>query len=305
VDLAEVRYHLTGPVVSLHTPFDREGSVDYEGTRVFIDAALAGGTRTVMLTAGDSHYDILSDDEIGEMTRVTVRHTAGRAMVLAADRCYGTRRALMFAEFARETGADMIMCLPPDWACSCTPESLAEHYARVAEILPVMIVTNRFIPRGEAFGLETLERALDVSSDVLAVKDDMCGVFAQKMCAAFVDRCAIISGGQKRNHLNMHHFGCDGYLSTFVPFQTDITRRYWSAIQGNDYGMAATIIAEQDGPFFDYVVGQTGNFDACIHGMLELNGIASRFRRKPYYTLDDTEMECLKARLQELDLLKG
>ena len=258
-----------------------------------------------MLTVGDSHYDILSEGEIAEMTRVAVEHTAGRAMVIAADRYHGTARALEFAAFARETGADMVMCLPPDWAKSTTPQTLAEHYAAVAEVLPVMIVTNRFIPRGEAFGLETLRRARDASPNVLAVKDDMCGAFAQKMCAAFHERCAIIAGGQKRNHLNMHHYGADGYLSTFVAMQTDVTGRYWESIDQENYSAAARIISEQDGPFFDYVTGQTGNFDACIHGMLELNGLAPRHRRRPYYTLEDEGMKELEERLVDLGLLKS
>jgi dihydrodipicolinate synthase/N-acetylneuraminate lyase len=175
----------------------------------------------------------------------------------------------------------------------------------VAEVLPVMIVTNRFIPRGEEFGLEALQRALDTSPNVMAVKDDMGGAFAQKMCAAFQERCAIIAGGQKRNHLNIHHYGADGYLSTFVAMQTHVTARYCESIQDANYSAAARIISEQDGPFFDYVTRQTGNFDACIHGMLELNGLAPRYRRKPYYTLDDEEMEKLEGRLVALDLLKS
>ena len=303
MNLQKAKEHLTGPVMSLRTAFMRNGDIDYDGVRNIIDAGIDGGTKTVMLTVGDSHYDILSDEEIAEMTRVAVEHTAGRAMVIAADRYHGTERARAFATFAKETGADMVMCLPPDWARSTTPETLAEHYAAVAEVMPVMVVTNRFIPRGEAFGLETLERTLDASRNVLAVKDDMCGRFAQKMAAALHERCALIAGGQKRNHLNMHHYGCDGYLSTFVAMKTDVTTRYWESIQAGNYSRAARIISDQDGPFFDYIAGQTGNFDACVHGMLELNGLASRYRRKPYYTLNDCEMEQLEKELLRLKLL--
>ncbi|MCF7853316.1 MAG: dihydrodipicolinate synthase family protein [Candidatus Pacebacteria bacterium] len=304
MDATDIRHHLTGPVMSLRTPLDKNGDIDHNGVRNIIDAGIAGGSKTVMLTVGDSHYDILSDDEIVEMTRVTVDHTAQRAMVIAADRYHGTSRAVEFATFAKSTGADMVMCLPPDWAQSTTPRTLAEHYATVASVLPVMIVTNRFIPRGEEFGLETLQRALDASTNVVAIKDDMCGVFAQKMAAALNERCAIISGGQKRNHLSMYPYGGDGYLSTFVQCKTDVAKRYWHAIQKDDVRDAARIIAQQDGPFFDYVKKQTGNFDACIHGMLELNGLAQRHRRKPYYTIGDAELEQLADRLKTLGLLQ-
>lgn len=304
MNATEIRHHLTGPVLSLRTPFDKNGDIDYKGVRNMIDAGIAGGSNTVMLTVGDSHYDILSDSEIAEMTQAAVTHTAQRAMVIAADRYHGTSRAVEFATFAKRTGADMVMCLPPDWAQSTTPRTLADHYAAVATVLPVMIVTNRFIPRGEAFGMETLQRALDASTNIAAIKDDMCGVFAQKMAAALNERCAIISGGQKRNHLSMYPYGGNGYLSTFVQCRTDVTQRYWDAIRKDDVRGAARIVAEQDGPFFDYATTQTGNFDTCMHGMLELNGLAQRYRRKPYYTINDAELEQLANRLKTLGLLQ-
>ena len=182
MDKEEVRHHLMGPVMSMFTPFDRDGNVDYDGVRTIIDASLAGGSRTIMLTVGDSQYDCLGDEEIAQLTRVTCEHTAGRGMVIAADRYHATTRGIAFARFAKEAGADVVMCLPPDWAHFCSCENLAEHYAAVGEVLPVMIVTNIFIRRGAKFGLETIRRALDLSEKVVAIKDDMCGTFAHDLC---------------------------------------------------------------------------------------------------------------------------
>ena len=157
----EVRKHLSGPITSIRTPFKANGEVDFDGLRRFLDFCIEAGSKTMLLTAGDSHYACLSDEEIAEITRTTVEQTRRRAMVVAADRYHGTDRAVAFAEFAREAGADVVMCLPPDWGKSCTPKTLAEHYAEVARAMPVMIVTNIFRPRGDTFGLETIEHALD------------------------------------------------------------------------------------------------------------------------------------------------
>lgn len=299
----EAKHHLTGPVMSLRTPFDRDGKIDFEGVRRVIDASLEGGSRTIMLTVGDSHYLCLTDEEITELTRVTCEYTAGRGMVIAADRYHSTNRAIAFAKFARDAGADMVMCLPPDWEKSCTAETLAKHYAEVAKVMPVMIVTNRFLQRGGTFGLETIERSLDASRNVIAIKDDMCGTFAHDLCTHFHERMAIIAGGEKRNHMNMWPYGCDGYLSTFVTFNPTISRAYWNAIETKDIPTATRIIGQQDMPWMEYLMTMQGSFDAGIHGMLELYGLAQRYRRTPYYTLNDQEMEQLKDSLQRLRLL--
>ena len=66
---------------------------------------------------------------------------------------------------------------------------------------------------------------------------------------------------------------------------------------------AREIIAEYDIPFFDFIGALRGGFDAGIHGALELFGIAGHWRRSPYYTLNNEEMEELAAFFKEKSLL--
>ena len=289
----KVRACLTGPIASVRTMFSRDGSIDFDGLRSYVDFIVEAGTKTVLLTAGDSHYECLGDSEIAEVTRVTSEQTARRAMVVAADQFYSTGRAVEFAQYAKSVGAEVVMCRPPDWSQSCTPETLSDHYAAVAQQMPVMIVTNVFSSHGPAFGLETIRLALEKSDNVVAVKDDMRGAFATKLCLLAHDRCAIFAGGQKISHMNMHPYGCDGYLSTFITFKPEIAHRYWKAIEAGDLTEASAVIAEYDMPYFDFIVPLTGGFDAGIHGTLELFGIAQRWRRPPYHSLRDEEMEKL------------
>ena len=299
----EIRAALTGPSGSVRTPFHRDGSVDYNGLRNVIDFNINGGSKTVLLTAGDSHYFALREQEIAEITKVAVKHTAGRAMVVAADRYYGTSQAVEFAKYSRDVGADILMVMPPDWGHSITPASLVEHYAAVAKHIPIMMVTNVFIPRGKEFGLETLKLALEKVPGIVAVKDDFCGEFGRRMALLVHDRWAVYSGGLKQNHLDIHPYGCDGYLSTLTSFKPKIAHDYWKAIQSNNLPRAKEIIRKYEVPWFDFIVSLKGGFDAGIHGMLEIYGLAQRWRRKPYYSLTDAEMDRLRSCLKELSLL--
>jgi 4-hydroxy-tetrahydrodipicolinate synthase len=303
MNIEEAKHHLTGPFMSLRTPFDETGEIDFGAVRKIIDTGIDGGTRTIMLTVGDSHYDCLSDDEISELTRFTIEQVAHRAMVIVADRYFSTERAVAFASHCRALSADMFMVLPPDWAGSCTPESLAKHYAAVARELPVMIVTNRFIARGIPFALETLERSTDLSTNILAVKDDMGGTFAQDLCMRFSERTAIVAGGQKRNHLNMYPYGCTGYLSTFSMYRPRFAQSYWKMIESGDISGAARLISEKDAPFFHAIQKVKGGFDAAMHGMIELYGLGQRHRRRPYHTMADNELADLRSFLIGLGLL--
>jgi 4-hydroxy-tetrahydrodipicolinate synthase len=299
----EIRAALTGPSGSIRTPFHRDGSVDFKGLANVIEANITGGSRTVLLTAGDSHYLCLSDQEIAEITKFTIKQVRGRAMVCAADRYYDTNRAVEFAKFARGAGADLCMVMPPDWGHSMTPETLVEHYAAVAKHMPVMVVTNIFIPRGAAFGMAALKLCLQKVKGIVAVKDDFCGDFGRKMALLVSDHWAVWSGGLKQNHLDIHPYGCDGYLSTLVTFRPKVAHDYWQAIQKADLSKARAVIRDVEIPWFDHISKLPGGFDAGIHGMLELYGIAKRWRRKPYYSLSDAEMGTLRACVKKLGLL--
>jgi dihydrodipicolinate synthase/N-acetylneuraminate lyase len=108
------------------------------------------------------------------------------------------------------------------------------------------------------------------------------------------ERWAVYSGGLKQNHLDIHPYGCDGYLSTFISFKPEIAQRYWLAITANDMTEAVRIIRAYEIPFFNYIMALPGGFDAGMHGMLEVCGIAKRWRRPPFYSLSDGEMERLR-----------
>ena len=298
----EVKEALTCPIASVPTLFLHDGSIDFDGLRNYIDFTIAGGTKTILLTYGDSLYSLLSDQEIADVTRVSVEHTAGRAMVVAADGIWATPQEIEFAKYVRQVGADVLMVLPPDWAASCTLETFVEHYAAVAEHIPVMVVTNVFARR-QALGLEVLRALRDRVKGIVAIKDDVGGEFVRKMCLLVHDHWAVFAGGQKQSHLDIVPYGCDGYMSTFIQFKPSVTQDYWTAVQTGDWDKAMEIIRTYDMPYFDFVMQLTGGFDAGIHGVLELFGVAQRWRRKPYYSLNDEEMERLADFFQSKSLL--
>lgn len=297
----ELQELLTGPVMSVHTPFQRDGEIDFNSLRGLVERGIDGGSTTMLLTYGDSLFSLLTDSEVAEVTKVVAEQTAGRAAVVAADRIWWTGKTVAFASYAREVGADMVMVLPPDWASSCTVDTFVDHYSAVAAEIPVMVVTNVF-GRSHAMGLEVLRRLRDETPGVAAIKDDLVGSFAREMALLLHGHWAIISGGQKENHFDLVHYGCDGYLSTMVTFAPQITQAYWQAVRLGDWEDAARVIRDYDMPYFDYVLRVVGGFDAALHGTYELFGLAQRWRRSPYHSMTDEQMEQLAQALTDMKL---
>lgn len=298
---------LNGPISSVRTPFQPDGQIDEQGLRSFIDHSLAGGSKTVLLTAGDSQFICMTDKEIARVTKIAGEHTAGRALVVAADNNYATPASIEFAKYAKGVGANVLMCLPPDWAGSSTVETFVEHYCAVAEHIPVMLVTNVLGKRGHDFAMQVVEQAIDKSPAIVAVKDDLCGEFGQRLSKHCLGTGVVaFAGGLKKNHMNV--VPVDGgpcYMSPFQVGAPHITQEYWSAIEAKDLERAQRVIDEFEKPFFDYLLTCQGGWNAGWHGALEVLGVAPRWRRKPYYSLNDAEMEQLKQKLIDLKILRS
>ena len=226
-----------------------------------------------------------------------VRELRGRDLfhlTVAADGGWWSGKTVEFARYCREVGADVLMVKPPIWGGSVTVDTLVAHYKEVAAEIPVMLVTNIWAA-DPAQGLKTIQVLLDGVDGIVAIKDDILGQFVRQMTAMVSDEWAVFAGGQKQNHLDIVHYGAVGYMSTFVTFHPPVTRLYWDAIERSDWTAAAKIITEHDQPLFEYIGGLQGGFDAGMHGLLELTGTAGRWRRKPFYSLNDEEMDGLKA----------
>jgi len=303
VTLQHARECLTGPLGSLRTPFNRDGSIDFEGVKRVIDFVLNTGSKTTLLTAGDSHFECMSDEEIGQMNKLAAEHTAGRALVVGADWQFATTQAISFAKDCAAWGVDILMTRPPDWAKSATVDTLVEFYTKVGEHIPVMLVTNIFAPRPDSFGIHVMQALADRVPNMIAAKDDLQGDFARQMCMIGKGKWATFAGGGQRNFLNMWPYGCDGFMCRHMNFKPSISYDFWNALQANDSQKAAELTRTIELPLENHMATYTGGRDAAVHGLMEIFDVAGRFRRPPYYSLNDQEMKELKAFVKNMGLL--
>jgi 4-hydroxy-tetrahydrodipicolinate synthase len=301
MDTDYYRQQVSGPVVSIKTPFTREGEIDYTGLRQFLDFAIDGGTTAILFTPGDSLYMALTDDDVAELTRVTAEHIGDRALFIASGDFWWTGKTVEFGEYARSVGADAFIAVPP--IRGTTVDELVSFYTAASQTLPVFILSGSLGAAGVAAALEAVKILLDTAPGVVGFKEDFSSAFARPACLAAHDRWAIFAGGQKQTHMDMHPYGCDGYMSIYMTYRPEIAHSYWRAIERGDLTAAAHVIRDYDMPLVNHLYSAyPAGGDAAQHAMLEMEGICGRWRRKPLPDLTDADMETLKAFLASLPL---
>jgi dihydrodipicolinate synthase/N-acetylneuraminate lyase len=261
------------------------------------------GASAVVLTYGDSLFTLLSETEIATLTKKCVELVNKRALLVAATGMWSLPQTKEFAAYSAKVGADLLMVMPPDWESSCSVQNLVHHFASAGQHIPVMVADNFLLRRSEAFALQLIQKLYEEVPQVVALKDDVTGSLIRKICLLTSERWALIAGGQKENHINMIPYGVDGYFSLLCTFNPSVSRQYWNYIQANRIPNAVSIANEFDIPVFKYLLASDGGFDAGIHGMLELAGLGKRYRREPYHSLNDHQMEMLKEFLKAKEYL--
>ncbi len=295
------RRHITGPISSISTPFDRTGNIDETALRRCVDFAVeVARSETLLLTYGDSLYSVLTDQEIADVTRITVEQNAGRKPVVAAG-SWWLGESVRFAEYCKALSVDMFMPLPPNWAGSANESSLVEYFTTISRTLPVMVVTA--IGPGVSVPLGTIQKLLEGDNGIVAIKDDICGPYGRRLASLTHDKWAFLSGGRKENHLDQLPYGAHAYLSLYMRCFPAIAHRYWAAIQAGNHEEAVAIVNKYDIPFMDFCATRGVHFDAVLRGAMELAGITGRWRRAPYSNLDDAQMDQLKSFFSERNLI--
>lgn len=317
----EVKEAFRGPSTLIPLPFNKDGSIDHKGLKNYIDFVINAGVKALMLTIGDSLYTLLTDQEVADLTKITSEYIAGRALLVASDRVWWTGKEIDFAKYCKELGIKILMVNPPDWAGSCTPMTLVEHYKTISKYINIMVVTNPFIDRGIEFGLNILKILKEKVPGIVAVKDDFGGAFGRRLALLNEGQWALtISGAvapgtylySKESFLEVYPYGYGGYISSHINFAPKVTHLFWNAIKKGDSSEAVKIINKYEISFSNFIssfstAGISGatlaGGDAIYHGAIELFGVFKRWRRPPYYSLSDEEMERLKDFFKGLKLL--
>lgn len=302
MNISQIKHNISEPVPSVRTPFLPNGDIDWRGLDNVVEFLVEEAkVKTLLLTNGDSLWSVLSDDEVAAVTKRVVEQNKGRAMVIAGGKNWCTKKNLEFFSYAKELGADIGGLLLADWAQSVDDKNCIEAVREAGKIMPVMVLTN--LMNGRGFPLSVFKKIVDEKTPgFIGIKDDMCGVYGRRLATILKGEYAFLSGGRAENHLDVAHYGADGYLSIFVSFLPQLSREYWRLFTEKDYVGCAEWIKNFEFPFMDMISSNGLNFDAVVHGMMEIEGICGRYRRAPYTSLSDAQMEILREYRKSLEI---
>lgn len=124
------------------TPFHDDGTLDLPGMTRVLDCMVDQGVDGICILANFSEQFLLSDEERDILTRLCLKHVAGRVPVIVTCSHFATDIVVARATQAAALGAAMIMLMPPYHGALMrgTADQTFEQFAAAGRVgIPIMV----------------------------------------------------------------------------------------------------------------------------------------------------------------------
>ncbi|MFQ5973562.1 MAG: 4-hydroxy-tetrahydrodipicolinate synthase family protein [Alphaproteobacteria bacterium] len=134
---------IEGSFVALITPFNRDGSVDFEGFRTLLDFHERNGTSAVLIMGSTGEVSMLSAEERRRIVSETVRFKEGRMLYYYGCTGASTAATIEYVSHAAKEGADGAIVAAPSYICPSN-EDAVQYFLEVADAadIPIGIYNN-------------------------------------------------------------------------------------------------------------------------------------------------------------------
>lgn len=127
---------LTGSVVALVTPFQEDGSVDFEGLERLVDFHLANGTDGILVLGTTGESSTMTDEEDLAVAEAVVKRVAGRIPVIGGAGSNSTAESMRKSEGLVKVGVDGLLLITPYYNKS-NEEGIYQHFKYVLDRVDV------------------------------------------------------------------------------------------------------------------------------------------------------------------------
>ena len=296
----ELKKALAAPIVSLPTFFTRDGAQDLESVRSLVEFLITNDLKVFLLTSGDSNYTLQSEPEIRALAKTVIEQVAGRATVVVGTSLDWWRNQIVeFARYVDELGADGAMILRPQISLGDSQnfeDPVFELYQAVDAAVDCGIVLNG------VFSMKLLKRLAEIPK-IVGLKEDAGDPWCHDALYAVGKKLAVFNGGQKWRFLYGALWDMVGYLTSYGALAPQVTHQFWEAVGRKDLFAAAKIVDTYDNPFFEYSIGHPEGFHPVRQASMEVFGRGPRWLRSPEPSLNDRDLDELRAVFDKMGLL--
>ena len=161
----------TGAGVAIVTPFNEDGSMNYEKFAGLIEFQIENGTDAIIVCGTTGEASTLSHEEHLDAISFCVKQVAGRVPVVAGTGSNSTETAIYLSVEAEKLGADGLLVVSPYYN-KATQKGLYTHFKAIADSVKIPVILYNIQGRtGVNIAPETIVKLWREVDNIVGVKE--------------------------------------------------------------------------------------------------------------------------------------
>ncbi len=293
----ELRKRLIGPVYPILPAFHEDFSLDLQSVTGYVEYLNSFNVRALMLTAGTSRFNLLSNEEISQLNRTLVEANKGQSVSIIASPMTGsTSTAVKFAREAETIGADVLLIYYPErYYCD---DYVYDYFKEISQNTTIGLMIHAYPMRhaldGQAYYSVDLCKRLIELGNVVGMKEEHLDPGHRFQLGAYVGKQfnLCVAGGGMRTFMASFLFHIPSYLVSVGSFKPDIEEKFYTAMMKKKFEKALNIVMNYEEPLFN--AANHMGWHVAMKGVLSLLGLMSPHERPPLRSPDQHQWKVLK-----------
>ena len=166
------QFKLSGIVVPIITPIDKEENVNEAKLRAQVDYVIEGGVSGILAFGSNGEFYMVEEDEQERVLKIILDQAKGRVPVYMGIGAISTKKCIRIAKMAQRLGADAISVLQPMFL-KPTEDELFLHFKSIADSVPEMpmLLYNNPGRTGYTMSGNLVERLAHEVKNIVGMKD--------------------------------------------------------------------------------------------------------------------------------------
>ncbi len=209
------RIPVRGSLVALVTPFNEDGSVNFEKLGELIDFHLENETDALVILGTTGESSTMSHEEDNAVCEYTVKRVAGRIPVICGSGSNDTRTMLEKSLAFERLGADGLLIITPYYN-KANEEGIYRHFATVADAVKIPCILYNVPGRTGCSISEANVARLSKHPNIIGIKEASGNISYAAKIACYLSDDFVMYSGNDDMIVPMLALGASGVISVLA-----------------------------------------------------------------------------------------
>lgn len=274
---------LEGSIVALITPFNEDGSVNFDQLERLLEFHVENGTDAILTLGTTGESATMTDEEDNSVVKFVVDHIAGRIPVIAGSGSNSTAAQTAKSLKYQELGADALLIISPYYNKS-NEEGIYQHLKQTADAVDIPCILYNIPGRtGCSISVRNVER-LAARPNVMGIKEASGNMaYAASIAHCLSDDFRLYSGEDALT-VPLMALGGSGTISVWADVQPALVHEMCRAYLDGDVARATRIQVEGQ-PLISALFGEVNPIP--VKEALAQMGMIDANYRLPLYPMSE------------------